>query len=107
MFKPVQLFTDWLTYSLMGIAPGTLAGGAVNFFIFDTIKIFFLLVCIIFGVSILRTFLPPAKIREIILKKNRFSGHLWSAGLGIITPFCTCSAIPLFLGFIQSGIPLG
>jgi len=107
MFKPVQLFADWLVYSLLGLAPGAVAGGAVNFFVFDTIKIFILLSCIIFSVSILRTFLPPSRVREIILKKSRFSGHLWAAALGIVTPFCTCSAIPLFLGFIQTGIPLG
>ena len=107
MFKPIQIFADWLVYGILGLGRDTLAGAAVNFFIFDTIKIFILLTGIIFTVSIIRTFLPPAKIREIILKKSRFSGHLWAAGLGIITPFCTCSAIPLFLGFIQTGIPLG
>ncbi|MEI7482310.1 MAG: permease [Elusimicrobiota bacterium] len=107
MFKPVQIFSDWIVYGVFGLGRNTLAGGSVNFFIFDTIKIFILLAGIIFAVSIIRTFLPPSKIREIILKKSRFSGHLWAAGLGIITPFCTCSAIPLFLGFIQTGIPLG
>ena len=107
MFKPVQILADWIAYGVFGLGRNTLAGGAVNFFIFDTIKIFILLAGIIFAVSIIRTFLPPSKIREIILKKSRFSGHLWAAGLGIITPFCTCSAIPLFLGFIQTGIPLG
>ena len=101
------MFADWLVFGIFGLGRGTLAGGAVNFFVFDTIKIFLLLAGIIFAVSIVRTFLPPSKIREIILKKSRFSGHLWAAGLGIITPFCTCSAIPLFLGFIQTGIPLG
>lgn len=107
MFRPVQLFADRLVYGVLGLGRETLAGAAVNFFVFDTIKIFILLAGIIFAVSIIRTFLPPAKVREIILKKSRFSGHLWAAGLGIITPFCTCSAIPLFLGFIQTGIPLG
>ena len=107
MFKPVQLFADWLTYGVFGLGRETLAGGAVNFFVFDTIKIFILLAGIIYAVSIMRTFLPPSRVREIILKKSRFSGHLWAAALGIVTPFCTCSAIPLFLGFIQTGIPLG
>ncbi|HBB67076.1 MAG TPA: hypothetical protein DCZ93_07215 [Elusimicrobia bacterium] len=107
MFKPVQLFADWLVYGLFGLGRDTLAGSSVNFFVFDTIKISLLLAGIIFAVSIIRTFLPPSRIREIILKKSRFSGHLWAAALGIITPFCTCSAIPLFLGFIQTGIPLG
>ncbi len=107
MFKPAQLFADWLTYGVLGLGRETLAGGAVNFFVFDTIKIFLLLAGIIYAVSIGRTFLPPSRVREIILKKSRFSGHLWAAALGIVTPFCTCSAIPLFLGFIQTGIPLG
>jgi hypothetical protein len=107
MFKPVQRLADRLVYGVIGLDRGSPAGGAVNFFVFDTIKIFILLACIIFAVSIIRTFLPPSRIREIILKKTRFSGHLWAAGLGMITPFCTCSAIPLFLGFIQTGIPLG
>ena len=107
MFKPVQILADWFVCGVLGLGRDTVAGGAVNFFVFDTVKIFILLAGIIFAVSIIRTFLPPSKIREIILKKSRFSGHLWAAGLGIITPFCTCSAIPLFLGFIQTGIPLG
>lgn len=107
MFKPVQIFADWLTYAVFGLGPGTLAGSAVNFFIFDSIKIFILLAVIIFIVAILRSFMPPARVREIILKKRLGTAHLWAAALGIITPFCTCSAIPLFLGFIQTGIPLG
>jgi len=101
------MFADWLTYGVFGLGRETLAGGAVNFFVFDTIKIFILLAGIIYAVSIMRTFLPPSRVREIILKKSRFAGHLWAAALGIVTPFCTCSAIPLFLGFIQTGIPLG
>ncbi|OGR81348.1 MAG: hypothetical protein A2X32_11020 [Elusimicrobia bacterium GWC2_64_44] len=107
MFKPVQLFADWLVYGVFGLGRDTLAGGALNFFVFDTIKIFLLLAAIIYAVSIGRTFLPPSRVREIILTKSRFAGHLWAAALGIVTPFCTCSAIPLFLGFIQTGIPLG
>ncbi len=107
MFKPVQLFADWLVYGVLGFGRETLAGSSLNFFVFDTIKIFILLAAIIFVVAMLRSFMPPAKVREIILKKSRFTAHLWAAALGIITPFCTCSAIPLFLGFIQTGIPLG
>ena len=107
MFKPLQLLVDWLTYGVFGLGRETLAGAAVNFFIFDTIKIFLLLAAIIYAVALLRTFLPPSKVRDIILKKSRFAGHLWAAALGIATPFCTCSAIPLFLGFVQTGIPLG
>lgn len=106
-FYPVQLLADWLTYTVFGIAPKTLLAGAVNFFIFDTVKIFILLSVIIFVVSIIRSYLPPEKIRTILSRKNKYSGNVIAAILGIITPFCSCSAIPLFLGFIQAGVPLG
>ncbi|MFA5339444.1 MAG: permease [Candidatus Omnitrophota bacterium] len=80
---------------------------AVNFFVYDTIKIFLLLAVIIFIVSIIRSFLPPEKTRKILSHNNRFKGHVLAAVLGIFTPFCTCSAIPLFLGFVEAGVPLG
>lgn len=107
MFYPVQLLAKWLTYTVFGIAPKTLLADAVNFFIFDTIKIFLLLAVIIFTVSIIRSYLPPEKIRSILSNKNKFVGNIIASLLGIITPFCSCSAIPLFLGFIQAGVPLG
>jgi len=107
MFYPIQLFADWLTYSVFGIVPKTLLASAVNFFIFDTIKIFLLLIVIIFSVSIIRSFLPPEKIRNILSHEKKYVGNILAALLGIITPFCTCSAIPLFLGFLEAGVPLG
>jgi uncharacterized membrane protein YraQ (UPF0718 family) len=107
MFYPIQLLADWLTYVVIRIAPKTFLGDAVNFFIFDTIKILILLFVIIFVVSIIRSYLPPEKIRAILSRKNKFVGNILASFLGIITPFCTCSAIPLFIGFIQAGVPLG
>jgi len=107
IFYPVQLLSDWLTYNVFGIAQKTLLAGAVNFFIYDTIKIFILLSVIIFVVSIIRSYLPPEKIRAILSHKNKYTGNVIASLLGIITPFCSCSAIPLFLGFIQAGVPLG
>jgi len=107
IFFPVQLLADWLTYSVFSITPKTLLAGAVNFFIFDTIKIFILLALIIFTVSLIRSFLPPEKIRNILSRKHKFVGNILAAALGIVTPFCTCSAIPLFLGFVEAGVPLG
>lgn len=80
---------------------------AVNFFVFDTIKVFILLVVIIFIVSIIRSYLPPEKIKRILSHKNKYVGNVLAAAFGIITPFCTCSAIPLFMGFLESGVPLG
>lgn len=106
-FYPVQLFADWITYGLLSVQQKTLLAEAINFFIFDTIKIFILLSVIVFFVSIIRSFIPPEKIRLILLHKYQFTGNMMAAFFGIITPFCTCSAIPLFLGFIQAGVPLG
>jgi hypothetical protein len=107
IFYPIQLLANWLTYTVFEFAPKTLQGNAVNFFIFDTIKIFILLSVIIFFVSIIRSYLPPEKIRLILSHKNKYVGNILASLLGIITPFCSCSAIPLFLGFIQAGVPLG
>jgi uncharacterized protein len=107
MFYPIQLFADWLTYSVFGIVPKTLLASVVNFFIFDTIKIFLLLIVIIFAVSIIRSFLPPERIRTILSHEKKYLGNILASLLGIITPFCSCSAIPLFLGFIEAGVPLG
>jgi uncharacterized membrane protein YraQ (UPF0718 family) len=100
-------FADWATYSLFSITPKTLLAEAVNFFIYDTIKIFLLLIVIIFVVSVIRSFLPPEKIKNILSRKGRYTGNVLASLLGIITPFCTCSAIPLFLGFVEAGVPLG
>lgn len=107
IFYPIQIFADWLTYSVFNIIPKTLLADAVNFFIFDTIKIFILLVVIIFTVSIIRSFLPPEKIRKILSSEKKYFGNVLASLLGIVTPFCTCSAIPLFLGFLEAGVPLG
>lgn len=107
IFYPIQLFSDWLTYSFLAIAPHTIKASAFNFFIYDTIKIFILLAVIIFIVSIIRSYLPKEKVRAILARKNKYVGNVLASLLGIITPFCSCSAIPLFLGFIQAGVPLG
>lgn len=80
---------------------------SLNFFIYDTIKIFILLAVIIFAVSIIRSFLPPEKIRNFLSKRNEYLGNVLASLLGIITPFCSCSAVPLFLGFVEAGVPLG
>lgn len=107
IFYPVKILADFLTYQVFLIQKETLLAEAVDFFIYDVIKIFILLAIIIFIVSIIRTFLPPEKIRNILSRRNKFAGHFLASALGIVTPFCTCSAIPLFLGFIEAGVPLG
>lgn len=107
VFYPVQILADWLTYSVFGIAKETLLASAFNFFIFDTIKILLLLAVIIFIVSIIRSFLPPERIRKILAHEKKYAGNILASLLGIITPFCSCSAVPLFIGFVQAGVPLG
>jgi len=103
----LKFFADYITYKLFGLLPESYAGAAVNFFIYDTVKIFILLGVIIFIVSTLRTFVPPEKVKRILSRKNKYTGNILAALIGIITPFCTCSAISLFLGFIEAGVPLG
>lgn len=103
----LENFAHFITIDLLNIQTGTKLAEAVNFFIYDTIKISLLLVVIIFAVSVLRTYLQPAKIRNILSHKKGVIANLLAAALGIITPFCTCSAIPLFLGFVEAGVPLG
>ena len=109
MFTPVQYFADWLVYSIFGIAKGSHIGSALNFFIFDTIKIFILLLIIIYAITFIRSFFPPEKTRKILAKSKGgvFIGHILAALLGIVTPFCSCSAVPLFIGFVEAGVPLG
>ncbi|MFA6325253.1 MAG: permease [Candidatus Paceibacterota bacterium] len=107
IFYPIQLFSDYVTFNVLKFLPGTAGSNTVNFFIYDTIKILILISVIIFCVSIIRSYLPPEKIRAILSHKNKYVGNILASLLGIITPFCSCSAIPLFLGFIQAGVPLG
>ena len=82
-------------------------GDAVHFFLYDTVKIWFLLITIIFAVSFLRTWMNTEMVRAWLAGKKEFTGNVLAALFGIVTPFCTCSAIPLFLGFLQARIPVG
>ncbi|MBU4217149.1 permease [Candidatus Parcubacteria bacterium] len=107
IFYPVQLLADWISFSLLSLDPETHVGEVIDYFIFDVIKVFLLLVVIIYAVSFLRTYLPPEKIRGILSHKNKYFGHVLASLFGIITPFCSCSAVPLFLGFVEAGVPLG
>ncbi|MEM4245275.1 MAG: permease [Candidatus Nanoarchaeia archaeon] len=107
VFYPLQLLADWITYSVLGIAKETILASSVNFFIYDIIKIFILLCAIIFGFAIIRSFLPPEKIKNILTNKYEVFGNVLASLIGIVTPFCSCSAVPLFIGFVESGIPLG
>lgn len=107
IFYPLEKFADWIVYKLLAIQSNTLLAKALTFFIADVIKIFILLAVIIFVVSFIRSYLPQEKIKKILSHKYQFTGNILAAIFGIFTPFCTCSAIPLFLGFIEAGVPIG
>jgi len=104
MFK---YLADKLVYQLIGIKPETMLGEALDFFFYDTMKVFFLLVVIIFGVAIIRSFFPPERSRKLLGHRREYVGNFFAACLGIVTPFCSCSAVPMFIGFVESGLPLG
>ena len=107
IFYPVELFANWLTYSLFNLNKESIIGESINYFIYDSIKILILLLIIIFVVSYIRTYLAPEKIKKFLTNKFEIVGNMTAATVGIFTPFCTCSAIPLFIGLIESGVPLG
>src|SRR5512143_3134097 len=96
-----------IVYSLLGMQQGTRFAGALEFFIYDTIKIFLLLSVIIFVISVIRSYFPPERTKRILSHKREFIGNILAALLGIVTPFCSCSAVPLFIGFVEAGVPLG
>jgi len=103
----LKWFADLVTYHWLSLAKGTHLADAVNFFIYDTLKIFIMLSVIIFVVAIIRSFFPPEKTRKILSYKHQYAGNIVAALLGIVTPFCSCSAVPVFIGFVEAGIPLG
>jgi len=103
----LQEGVNYLTYILMGLDPTSALGSAVNFFIYDTIKILILLTVIIFAIAFFRSYISPLKVRKVLGKRNEYLGNVAAALIGIITPFCSCSAVPLFIGFVESGVPLG
>jgi len=110
MFDPfflAQWLADWITYSILNLAKDTGLANTINFFIYDSIKVTLLLLVIVFIVGIIRTFVTAERVRKIVGKKKEGIGNILAALLGIPTPFCSCSAVPLFIGFIESGIPLG
>lgn len=99
-------FSDWLVYGVMGLDPSFRFGASVNFFLYDSIKIILLLYVMIFIIGILRSFVSPLKVKEWGKKRGLVS-NFFAAVFGAITPFCSCSSIPIFLSFLKVGIPLG
>ncbi len=103
LYKLVQLLVE----NVLGLDLNARLGGSVHFFIYDTVKIFILLSVLIFGISYLQSYFPPERTRALLGRFNGISANLLGALLGTITPFCSCSSIPLFIGFTSAGLPIG
>jgi uncharacterized membrane protein YraQ (UPF0718 family) len=108
MFDWTQNLADWLVYNAFGISEKSHLGAALNFFIYDSIKILILLFVIIFLMGIVNSYFPVEKVRNF-LSRNKLYGaeYLMASLFGVVTPFCSCSSVPLFIGFVKGGIPLG
>ncbi|MDD5469906.1 MAG: permease [Candidatus Peribacteraceae bacterium] len=103
----IQTFADWFVFSFLGLDAASRLGSSVHFFVYDTVKIYLLTFTVLTAVGFLRTFLSPATIRRALSRQRFGAGNVLASGVGAVTPFCSCSSIPLFIGFLEAGIPLG
>jgi hypothetical protein len=106
-YRSLPAFAAWLTFDVLDLEHGTQLGDSVAFFVYDVPKILLLLTGVIFLVTTLRSFFSPEQTRRLLGGKRQGVGNGLAAGLGVITPFCSCSAVPLFIGFVEAGVPLG
>ena len=100
-------FWDWLWYDLVGLDPASRLGSGLHFFCYDTVKIVLLLTGIIFVVTVARSFMSVERTRALLGGRREGVGNVLAAGLGVVTPFCSCSAVPAFIGFVAAGVPVG
>lgn len=107
VYRSLAAFAAWLTYTVVGLDRGSHLGAAVEFFVFESPKVLMLLLLVVFGVGVIRTFFTPERTRRILAGRRESAGNVLAALLGIVTPFCSCSAVPLFIGFVTAGVPLG
>jgi len=107
LYLNLNSISDYLTYSILGLEKGGHLSNAIWFFIYEVPKVLLLLTLIVFVVGIIRSYFSPERTRKMLGGKKLFTGNVMASLLGVVTPFCSCSAIPLFLGFVQSGVPLG
>ena len=107
IYNNLHEMADLIVYRLIGLKEGTHLAESIWFFIFEVPKVLLLLVLIVFLVGVIRSWFSPEKTRKTLEGKSLFAGNVMASGLGILTPFCSCSAIPLFLGFVEAGIPIG
>ncbi|MCU0278284.1 MAG: permease [Candidatus Nanopelagicales bacterium] len=107
LYRFNEPFWDWLVYDLLGLPPDSALGSSLHFFGYDLVKITLLLVGIIFVVTVLRSFMSLERTRAMLGGRREGVGNVMAASLGVVTPFCSCSAVPAFIGFVSAGIPIG
>jgi len=107
IFYPLQWIADKITYQILGIPPDTGLAASVNFIIYDIMKIFVLLGFMIFVISYIRTYITPERTRQVLGSKQGIKYYFLASLVGTITPFCSCSSVPIFIGFVEAGVPLG
>ena len=106
VYSQLVPFSDWVV-SLLPVDPKSHLGEALSFFVYDTPKVLMLLTLVVFAMGVVRSFFSPEKTRALLAGRREGVGNVLAAGLGILTPFCSCSAVPLFIGFVSAGVPLG
>ncbi|MBI5381144.1 MAG: permease [Opitutae bacterium] len=107
LYNNLAAVATWVTYSLVGLRKGSHLGAAVEFFVYEVPKVMLLLTLVVFAVGIVRSFFTPERTRRMLAGRREFTGNVLAALLGVVTPFCSCSAVPLFIGFVTTGVPLG
>jgi uncharacterized membrane protein YraQ (UPF0718 family) len=107
LYTQLATVAQWLSYGVLGLEPGARLSRAVEFFLYEVPKVLLLLVVVVFVVGIVRSYFTPERTRAILAGKRESVGNVLAALLGIVTPFCSCSAVPLFIGFVTTGVPLG
>ncbi len=107
VYSQLENAAKWITYDLLGLQAGSHLASSVEFFFYDTPKVLLLLTFVVFGVGVVRSFFTPERTRQMLAGKRETYGNVLAALLGIVTPFCSCSAVPLFIGFVTAGVPLG
>ena len=107
LYGVIHRLSEWIAYGLLGLTPKSHLGEAVAFFFFDVPKVLLLLTLIVFIVTFIQTFVSPLRVRDALSKRSAGLGNAMASVFGIVTPFCSCSAVPLFIGFLRAGVPLG
>ncbi|MBK8480675.1 MAG: permease [Proteobacteria bacterium] len=107
LYRNLEALAKWLTYGVFSLTTGSHLAPAVEFFIFEAPKVLMLLTVVVFGVGVVRSFFTPERTRRLLAGRRETAGNVLASLLGVVTPFCSCSAVPLFIGFVTTGVPLG